>query len=409
MARLTTVLAIGSTLALVSTLAAAKTPAAVCRLQCKPRIAEQCPGLAGRPLRGCRRPLVRACKATTPAIACATTEGLTRELGDHAVRDGAGATLTLCADGSFTQAEPPAGGSGGGVLIPSPTTGTWQVAVANGGLELELQEGTAANGSLGPIPLAHDAGGALLVDGAAATLGDATAACRPALPPSAPAPVDVARVVDLVRAVTDRTLGLDAPNGIADERREIQLCASGRAVDTTITSGASPSTVAVRATWTIEATGSSLQLVLQEDGGPQELGIDHDEEDGSITLNDQAVDQRDARASCDDLDLQDRLTAALGGRAFFFTTSVGPIPIRNHLGLCDSGRFVLVTTATRHGSWHVEVSGGVATLVLEIEGGLQPVSPPHLTTGFDAAGAVTVQGQSPLADPGSLVTDACQG
>src|SRR5437870_4246716 len=106
MRRLMTALVIGTTL-LDAAAALARTPAATCRSACAPRMAEQCDGLAGGARRRCRRPLLRACRQSTPLVACESTAALAAALAEHVLRPGDGAIaatppVALCASGRFT-------------------------------------------------------------------------------------------------------------------------------------------------------------------------------------------------------------------------------------------------------------------------------------------------------------------
>src|SRR5262249_6587093 len=132
--RRTTTLAIGFALITWTGVAAARTPGAVCRQECRPRILEQCAGRVGGELRRCRRSLVRACKATTPAVACPTTEDLTRELSDRrfSADDATARTVLLCTSGDFTLKETTH--ISGSISSTSTRTGTWNVQIAGNGL-----------------------------------------------------------------------------------------------------------------------------------------------------------------------------------------------------------------------------------------------------------------------------------
>src|SRR5262249_24684975 len=149
-----------------------------------------------------------------PGVACETTAELTRTLGDRRLRTEV-ATLddvTLCEVGTFSLANASVGGE-------------WDVRIAGGALVLALDGTTAAR-------VGHDASGPLLGGGRLATTTDGAARCAavddapvdPAGPtttttttlPPPPPPDDAgdaARVIDAVRAVTDRTLVISAPDG----------------------------------------------------------------------------------------------------------------------------------------------------------------------------------------------------
>ncbi|HXJ36271.1 MAG TPA: hypothetical protein VMS22_19735 [Candidatus Eisenbacteria bacterium] len=403
MRRLTMALVIGSALA-TALPAGARTPGAVCRQECRPRVLEQCAGLTGAEKRRCRRPLIRACKATTPAIACPSTEDLTRELGDQrlAIADGDISSLTLCASGSFKLADRASADPGQGLQIITERSGTWEVAIVDRAPAIVFTGDDSAQKSDGPdpLPIDHDATGALLVGGQTAQQIDAAAACaEPADGPDQPDPDDLAaaRVAEIARAVSDRALQIEAPDGDPNRREELQLCSSGRMVQTFVTAG-QPSTVETfRGTWTI---GSSGTLVLTLDSGSTVVFGVEVEAGGDIRIDDAPVQQRDVRAACADLDLAARFTTALEGHAFFFVQAPN---VLTTLGLCDTGRYAMRTGTTQVGEWRVRASGGVATIAIQPDGqSLQG----GFDVAFDADGNVTVEGAVATDDP--IVDLACQ-
>jgi hypothetical protein len=405
MRRFMTALAIGSVLLGAPWAAGAKTPGPVCRAACQPRIDEQCAGAVGRAKRRCRKPLLRACRAASPDAACETTADLTRALADRRLRSDVTALddVALCGSGAFALQDASPGGA-------------WEVRIAGGALVLALDGDTAAT-------VAHDASGALLVDGRLATTTDAGDRCAadddspsdatvpttttttttlPPLPPDDDE--DDARVIDAVRAVTDRALVIPAPDGDATQEQTLILCGAGVAVDTVAPIGNPAAGTFTRATWTVEASGASLILVLTTDGGgTPTFGLEF-RADGAILIDGAVVQQRDSRQECDDATLLGRLTDALENQAFFFTVPVGNLVIRHKLGLCDSRRFRLDTTSTQIGDWRVFVSNGVANLILDPDGAGQVRAFP---LAFDDDGTVTVQNTTPIDEPG-LVEGACQ-
>jgi hypothetical protein len=392
MRRLLTTLAIGFVLYLFPTPASATTPGRICRQACKPRVLEQCDGLVGPERRRCRRPLIRACKATTPAIGCPTTADLLQELSDRRFRidQPTEQDVTLCASGDFSLTD--RGDPGAVVSIIDTREGRWEVRLVDGVLALVLDDDA-------PIPLAHDAAGALLVDGRATALADAQAQCNPTPPPPPVVDdVDQARLVALVRALADRTIVIDAPDGDPNQQRELRLCSSGRSTDTT-SDDAGTVQSAVDGTWTVD--GSILQL-NESTGSTVPFGIEL-RDDGTLLVDDEVAQLRDARVECSDAALQTRLTTALGGTAWFFVQQLGNIPVRIKIGLCDSGRFIFETTSTSTGSWSVQVTNGVATLtLLRDSGGTR-----EFVAAFDPSGGPTVDGTAPIDDE-SLVSAACQ-
>jgi hypothetical protein len=401
MRRTTTMaLVIGSALACFSWPAWAATPGAVCRRECKPRVLEQCGELTGGARRRCRRPLVRACKATSPAIACETTAELTQELADRIVR-AADTRLTLCRDGSFRARR--STGNPNQMQLVSETSGGWSIAIANGALEITFDDGQTD-----PVSVSHDATGTLVLDGRSTATDDATTECNPPPPddptPPAPPPVDTDRLVSLAAALADRGLIIGEFGGDPTQRLALALCSSGGARKATIDDGASPSITTVRGTWTLSADGDSL-VFTDENGTESRFGLEV-RDDHTILLDGQVVEEEDVRAQCRDADLADALTSALRGKAFFFFQQIANLnlPLRTHLGLCDSGRYRMVTTSTQVGSWRVSVQNGVGTLNLRSDNG-QAQS--HFSVAFDASGNVTVENTTPDDDP-DLVAAACQ-
>ena len=392
MRRLLTTLAIGFILYSCPDPASATTPGRICRQACKPRVLEQCDGLVGPERRRCRRPLIRACKATTPAIGCPTTTDIQRELSDRQFRidEPTVRNVTLCATGDFSLTD--RGDPGAIVSVIETREGRWEVRLVDGVLALVLDDDA-------PIPLAHDAGGALLVDGLTTALTDAEARCNPTPPPPPTVDdIDQARLVALVRALADRTIIIDAPDGDPNQQRELRLCSSGRSTDTTA-SDAGVVQSAVDGTWTID--GSVLQL-SERAGSTVPFGIEL-RDDGTLLVDDEVAQLRDARVECADAELQTRLTAALGGTAWFVVQQAGNIPVRLKIGLCDSGRFRLDSTSTSIGTWSVQVANGAATLTLARDGG----GTRDFVAAFDASGGPTVDGTAPIDEEG-LVSAACQ-
>jgi hypothetical protein len=168
--------------------AGATTSARACRTACAPRITEQCSGRTGRALRQCRRPLLRACRATTPDIGCPSTQDLARALGDRFLAFSPDSFVLLCADGSFAET-PPQGGRPGSspITAPVPTPivspGPWLVVVEGDGLAVDLGLGRGRESQLSVTPTLAG----FVVDGTLVADADATAACA-AQPPPASSP-----------------------------------------------------------------------------------------------------------------------------------------------------------------------------------------------------------------------------
>jgi hypothetical protein len=392
MRRILTTLAIGFLLYLSPTPASATTPGRVCKQACKPRVLEQCDGLVGPERRRCRRPLIRACKATTPEIGCPTTADLQQELSDRRFRinEAPERDVTLCASGDFSLTD--RGDPNAIVSIIDTREGSWTVRLVDGELALVLDDDT-------PIPLAHDAGGSLLVDGLATALADAEAQCNPPPPPPPVVDdVDQAQLVALVRALADRTIVIDAPDGDPNQQRELRLCSSGRSTDTT-SNDAGTIQSAVNGTWTVD--GSILQLD-ESTGSTVPFGIEL-RDDGTLLVDDEVAQLRDARDECAGAELQARLTTALGGNRLAPPPAVwehpGPhqaravrlraLPHRNDVGC---GRNLARERDERRRDAEADGDGGGTR---------------DFVAAFDASGEPTVDGTAPI-DEESLVSAACQ-
>ena len=179
----TAVLALAATLLTQSASAGATTSGRLCRAACVPRITQQCGGLTGRALRQCRRPLLRACRATTPDIGCPSTGDLAHALSDRALFFSPHSFVVLCADGSFAETPPQGGRPGAPPTAPPDTTpivspGPWIVVVDGDGLAVDLSIGARANRVSVTPTLAG-----FVVDGTLVADADATAACAPQPPP----------------------------------------------------------------------------------------------------------------------------------------------------------------------------------------------------------------------------------
>ena len=392
MRRVTELTAIGLMAILgTATHAAARTSNTICKAACAPRIAEQCAGLSGTELRRCPRPIIKACKKTTPEIGCPTTADVTATLAGRVLNISTSnpTDITLCASRRFLLVEHPANAAPddvGGVR-----SGVWAVRIVGAGLGLVLADDLAS----APLRLDHDQTGTLLVDGATATLANAGAAtCG-----SAAVNPDVAERIVLVnatRAVTDRTLVI----GNGPDADQLTLCRSGLFVQGT---ESSPDTI--EGTWTIDVSSGEPRLRLARPNALTPIFGLGFRSDGAILVDDVVVGQRDARDFCLARDFEQRLTAALNNTAYFFIVNVGNIPVRTKIGLCDSGRYRLDQTSTEHGNWRVTLSSNGFEIEM-VKDGTQTVR--RFPVGFDANGGVRLNGTSPIDEPG-LVDSACAG
>ena len=173
----TAMLAITATLLTQSASAGATTSGRTCRAACGPRITQQCGGLTGRALRQCRRPLLHACRATTPDVGCPSTGDLAHALSDRVLFFSPHSFVVLCADGSFAETPPQGGRPGAPPTTPPDTTpivspGPWVVVADGDGLAVDLSIGVRANRiSVTPTLAGFLVNGTLVAD------ADATAAC----------------------------------------------------------------------------------------------------------------------------------------------------------------------------------------------------------------------------------------
>jgi hypothetical protein len=401
----TTTLALGLALFSGSVAAQAATPGPECRSACAPRIAEQCGGKTGRDLRRCRRPLLRACRATTPDLACPSSADLTRALGDRQLQLSADTRLLLCEDGRFLLRGQV--NSSFPTPLPNPLElfGSWSVVVGDGGLAIDLSANTPLPRRR-DLPVARDANGGFVVEGAPAPDTDATAECAPPPPPVVPVapedPADPERVLAVTRAITDRALVVNAIGVSGDpEHQKLTLCSNGTLRVSTLSANAAADD---RGSWTIDETGTSIELTLEDGIVPNAFGVSV-LDGGRIFLNDRLATVSDARGRCDDLALETRFTALLPGTAYRTTSSIGGAQITSTLAFCDAELFGLRTdigNATR-GRWSVDASGGAVSLRLR----LSNVVTTTATLSLDDDGAVLVNGDRPVANPASALSFAC--
>jgi hypothetical protein len=378
MRRATTILAACSVLALSAVSATAATSGATCRSACAPRIAEQCSGRVGAELRRCRRPLLRACKASAPERACPTSADLARALSGRALGLTDGTTLRLCRDGRFAL---------------DASVGEWGVVVTADGLAIELVAGAAPARRL---PIAPAGDGGFLVDREPAQVGT-TDGCEPFVNGR-----DLESMLALARVLSDRQIAWSREDEAGRlERHEITLCSSGVA---RAAWGSSVASVEARGTWTI--AGSGTTLVLAFDGGG--LPPSHEVtvlEDVGVLVDGELATLRDARASCTALDLEIRFVERLIGTAYRIETTRGDLTGRTTLAFCDAERMVVVGifgTPTAAG-WTVASIDGRPELHLVDDAGA--VTPMPLAR--EADGTVLVRDAAPLDDGAAIVASLC--
>jgi hypothetical protein len=293
MRRFTTALTLGAAIVSIGASAGATTPGAVCRVVCAPRIAEQCAGLAKRALRACRKPLVRACKQTTPAIACATSAEFLRELKDRLVvvpneADGTSRDITLCATGDFTLRQLLADGTDA-----SDVAGQWTVRLADGRLVLDLdgQGSTSVQ-----LRLERAENGDLVVDGLPTFVSGDGGACVPSVVGDDPEQ----RLIEVVRKVTDRALTTIVADGSRTTKRTLILCSGGRFTDAIEVDDAGTSTdLNASGTWTLRIDGRDVAIELEDgSGAPRSTAVGTDR-GGQIALDGAETDVQDARGACE--------------------------------------------------------------------------------------------------------------
>ncbi|HXJ35311.1 MAG TPA: hypothetical protein VMS22_14860 [Candidatus Eisenbacteria bacterium] len=409
MRRLTTALIFGAAILSTGGYARAATPGAVCRSVCAPRIAEQCAGLAKRALKRCRKPLIGACKQTTPAIACATSAELLRELADRLVvvpdeDEKTSRDITLCATGDFKLRE----------LLPDGSqapdvAGKWTVRILDGRLVLDL-DGDGSTSAQLPVERAES--GDLVVDGLPAFISGDGGACAPVVAGEDPAQ----RLIEIARKLADRTISTVVVDGSRTTKRELTLCSGGTFTETDeIDDAGVPDSFSASGTWTLRADGRDVTIELADaSGSPRSVGVGTSRA-GEIALDDVETVVRDGRGVCEPApvapsppSLEEQFTAALRDTAFVFTEPSGlpNLPTRVKIGLCGTGRQVVLTTQVRNGSWAVQLDAAGAP-VLELSDDAGTVFRTAALS-FDAGGNVLLDGQHAPVDEPSLVERACQ-
>jgi hypothetical protein len=414
---------------MVTTLAAAAeamTPRRVCRQACAPRIDEQCTGLRGRAFRQCRRSLVRACRQTTPAVACTTTAEMLDLLADHAFRvpasaAGRQAALALCANQRFSREE------FSDQSVDDLSAGSWAVVIAEGALEIDLQVEPSGNQRL---TVARGDGGAISVDGDPVDLLDATATCAA----GAGGGPDAARPREVEDLIANKSLRVDftrtVTGGTITDRHDMTLCGTGgvRLQVTQITSGVfgNGRIDDFEGTWSVQLDrdGVFLQLELDDTTAGTtetrrfalEVG-----DDGSISIEGNPATLSDASQACGvlspaeqaDRELSGRLKGALRDRVLVTVRTNGTGGQRTSvLVLCTSGHFGLevtdsgppVAAQTTTGRFSVRVENGAATLSLDPDSTAGTI---EFSVGLDDAGNVLLNGAPASVGDTGLVAQTC--
>jgi hypothetical protein len=406
--------------------AEASTPRRACRQACAPRIEEQCGSLGGRPVRQCRRRLVRACRQTTPAVACTTTAEMTELLADRAFRVSASAAdhqaaLALCASQRFSLEE------FSDQSVDDLSAGSWAVVIAEGGLALDLQ--VEPRGSR-RFAVARDDSGAIIVDDDPVDLLDATAACVT----GAGGGPDALRPQAIEDLIANKALRVDFTRAVAGgtitDRHDMTLCSTGgvRLQVTQITSG-------IFGTGRIDNFEGTWSVQLDRDGAVLQFELDDQDtgttetrrfalevgDDGAISIDDRPATLSDASQACGvlspaeqaDRELAGQLKGALRDRVLVTVrpngtggqrTSVLVVCASGHFGLevTDSGPPVRAQTTT--GRFSVAVENGAATLSLVPDGTAGPV---EFSVGLDAADNILLDGVPASVGDAGLVAQIC--
>jgi hypothetical protein len=342
----TTMLAVAIGAMLVGS-ADAATPGPVCQEECAPRIQRDCGSLHGKARRRCRRQLVRACKATTPELACALTDAgadggtesgpANSEPGSPAAGgSGSGAVQAITAalgnklvtldsnrffsSGSIAETQKLQLCSSGSVSLVDTTItsttdpdfdntfddtktfdGTWRVRLVTGAPVLELDLGEPQPRQLA---ITQDAQGALFLDGTRADIEDAAGTCggAPAQPsdprtsdPTGGTPDPVAQVT---QTLAGHALILTETNaGFGTRRTAIVLCTSGRYVKDVTVSAAPGRVQETIGAWTVTVDGIGPVLTLTADQTVTngQLAVSADAQ-GNLLLNGIAVTEGDPTA-----------------------------------------------------------------------------------------------------------------
>jgi hypothetical protein len=289
--------------------AEATTTGPVCRLECAPRVQQDCGALKGKARKRCRRALVLACKETTPEIACAVdgsstgntpgngggtpgggggnadaVQAITAAFNDQRITIGtsqlfSGGSITetqdmrLCRQGSVllvvTRVTSTSGLGDFGNTVDSTETfdGTWRVRIVNGAPVLELDVGEAAPRR---FAIAQDARGQLFLGGIRADVEDAAGPCGSTpgggTPGSGGGGSDVAAQV--AEALAGRALILTENNpGFGTRRTVIVLCDSRRYVQDVTVSAAPGRVIESIGGWSIELADGAAVLVLTAERG----------------------------------------------------------------------------------------------------------------------------------------------
>jgi hypothetical protein len=322
--------------------AEAKTPGPICKEECGPRIEQDCGSLRGKARRRCRRGLMRACKQTTPELACALDAGSGVGGGSGRGSGGAGGSgshnggsqneavqaitallgnklVTLgssefFSSGSITRTQKIRLCSSGSVLLVETTItsttglgdidntfddtktfdGTWRVRFVAGAPVLELDLGEAEPRQLA---ITQDDQGRLFLDGTRADIEDATeCGGTPGQPGGTTGTPDV--VQQVTEALGGHALIVTETNvGFGTRTTVIVLCTSSRYVkDVTVSAVPGQLQESIGA-WQVQLDGSQPVLVLTDDrtGGVTRFTIGTDAQQ-NVLLNGLAATEGDASA-----------------------------------------------------------------------------------------------------------------
>jgi hypothetical protein len=339
----TTVLAMAIGMVLAGA-AGATTAGPVCKQECAARMERDCGSLHGKARRKCRRQLVRACKATTPELACSLDADASGDPGSSPAAGGSGngAVQALTAalgnklvtldsnrffsSGSITETRKlQLCGSGSASLVDTTITtttgldiddtfddtqtfaGTWRVQLVGGSAVLELDLGEPQPRQLA---ITRDGQGALFLDGARAEVDDAAAECGGAAPSpggtggsdptsgSDPTGGSSDPVAQVTQALAGHAMILTETNaGFGTRTTTIVLCASGRYVKDVTVSALPGRVQETIGAWAVQLGSSAPVLALTADGtGADGRFTVTADAQGNLLLNGLAVAEGDASA-----------------------------------------------------------------------------------------------------------------
>jgi hypothetical protein len=276
------------------------------------------------------------------------------------------------------------------------TLGRWSVVVADDALAIELDGGRNER-----LRIERDPAGGFVVDGAPAADVDATSDCASPVDVATPEP-DPERVLAVARALTDRRVEVRAVDPSGGRRIEVfALCSSG---DVRVAARFPGARRRDRGTWSIDETGTSIELSLEEGIVPASIAVTVSD-GGRVLFDGQETAVTDARQLCDELALETRLTVLLQGGVYVSSAVQGSVRLTTTIAFCDAERFSRRSgiELPSTGDWVVRANAGVAVVQLVHDASVDELP---LTLGSD--GIVLVDGNPPLENPEAALRNACQ-